>query len=99
MNRNLRTTVPTIAGQLRSKEPDPETVKNKDSKLKRKQKFYYDKGHRVKEQTALLPGDSVWIPDQHTKGVVYDQVSPRSYLVETPNGTFRRNQRSLRVAK
>ena len=37
----------------------------------------------------------MWITDQQTEGTVVESSTPRSYQVETPTGTIRRNQRHL----
>ncbi|KAK1895255.1 putative lipoprotein aminopeptidase LpqL [Dissostichus eleginoides] len=44
----------------------------------------------------LQPGEHVWIKDTHEKGTVVSTAgTPRSYIVETPRGPFRRNRYHL----
>ena len=58
-------------------------------------KAKFDVRHRTKELTPLCTGDTVWITDQQTEGTVVQSSGPRSYQVETPSGTIRRNRRHL----
>ena len=37
----------------------------------------------------------MWITDKEESGTVVRQAAPRSYLMATPRGTFRRNRRHL----
>ena len=43
----------------------------------------------------LKPGDTVWIPEHEAGGTVVRESNTRSYVVQTDNGTFRRNRRDL----
>ena len=44
---------------------------------------------------TLHPGDTVWISDRRTTGRVVKEIAPRSFVVETQDGNFRRNRRAL----
>ena len=44
---------------------------------------------------TLHPGDTVWILDRRTMGRVVKEIAPRSFVVETQEGNFRRNRRGL----
>ena len=37
----------------------------------------------------------MWVPDRQASGRVVEETSPRSYVVQTPDGEFRRNRRHL----
>lgn len=37
----------------------------------------------------------MWLRDRQERGTVEEHVGPRSYEVETPSGSFRRNRRNL----
>ena len=44
---------------------------------------------------SLNSGDLVYIPENTREGTVVEESSPRSYIVQTPEGTYRRNCRQL----
>jgi hypothetical protein len=47
----------------------------------------------------MLPEEIVWVKDTRTWGKILKQAdTPRSYIVETPNGTIRRNSFHLTSA-
>ena len=43
----------------------------------------------------LKSGDLVYIPDNERQGTIIEEFSTRSYTVQTPEGTYRRNHRDL----
>ena len=102
MSRRLRTKLPSLQSQLY-----PKIVENPQQILKEKQKpekEVFDK--QAKHLPALLPGDIIRM--QHgkqgvrwTPAIVKDvHHSPRSYLVESEDGTtYRRNRRHLLKTK
>ena len=92
MSRNLRTTLPDIRERKVPMVVDPLVFKEKDNDIKQRQKRNYDSRHKAKELPLLEPGDSVWIPDRESTGRV---VAPRSLVVETSDGPFRRNRQHL----
>ena len=53
--------------------------------------------HAARLLPPLFEGDQVWIPDREEAGKVIQETQPRarSYLVNTPHGLFRRNQKQL----
>ena len=69
--------------------PDPTVLLNKNDQVKGRQKKNFDADHGVK----MLP--TVWILDRHTMGRVVKEIAPRSFVVETQEGNFRRNRRGL----
>ena len=67
---------------------------------KKREKFYYDQ-HSGKELPPLTPGDKVSMHHENEwiqATVVNKHHTPRSYIVQTPNGKFyRRNRRHFRM--
>ena len=104
MGRRIRTTIPALPSNLKPKWPDLKTVKRNDERAKGRHKFYYDKRHGVKPLQPLKPGNSVRVKldDQKLwskRGVISEQLpEPRSYIVHTNSGDYRRNRRHLRDA-
>ena len=95
MCRRLRTTLPMAQEQRVPKHPDPTVLSNKNDQVKGRQKKNFDADHEVKMLPTLHPGDTVWILDRHTMGRVVKEIAPRSFVVETQEGNFRRNRRGL----
>ena len=58
-------------------------------------KSKFDRCHRARDLSPALPRDLVWIPDSTEQRTVRDEITPRSYEVETPSCTFRRNRRDI----
>lgn len=103
MGRKIRTTLPTLEKNLQPKWPNRKTIVQKDAVEKAKQAFYFNRRHGARPLPPLHPGDTViakldqekaWV----TPAVVSKEcVTPRSYLLQTPQGAmFRRNRRHLR---
>ena len=95
MCRRLRTTLPLAWEQRVPKLPDPTVLSNKNDQIKWRQKKNFDADHGVKMLPTLHPGDTVWISDRRTMGRVVKEIAPRSFVVETQEGNFRRNRRAL----
>ena len=51
----------------------------------------------MRELQPLQLGDTVWIPENKSNGTVVEQSNTRSYIVQTQDGTIRRNRRDLIV--
>ncbi|XP_018369319.1 PREDICTED: uncharacterized protein LOC108765221, partial [Trachymyrmex cornetzi] len=82
MGRKLRSNIP----QHRQKMHDKRI----------KIKHIYDQRHRTHKLKELEAGQKVWITDRKTYGrVLRRREEPRSYEVETPTGTIRRNRAFL----
>uniref|UniRef100_A0A3B3I785 Gypsy retrotransposon integrase-like protein 1 n=1 Tax=Oryzias latipes TaxID=8090 RepID=A0A3B3I785_ORYLA len=103
MGRKIRTTLLTLEKNLQPKWPDRKAVFQRDAVEKTKQAFYYNRRHGARPLPVLRPGDTVLTKlDQEknwsTPAVVSKEcITPRSYLLETPQGVmFRRNRRHLR---
>ena len=81
--------------QRKPKVPDQTQIKEREEEIKKRLKRNYDRRNGVRELPDLNPGDIVWIPDREEEAVVQEEVAPRSYRVNTPEGTVRRNRRGL----
>ncbi|XP_070548760.1 uncharacterized protein [Ptychodera flava] len=101
MGRQIRTTLPTIAAKLEPRQPDLEVVRAADKKVKSAYERAFTKRHGAKSLPELLPGDNVQVKLDGEKGwktparVLQADTAPRSYIVQTPSGTLRRNRRYL----
>jgi len=92
MGRRIRTTLPMNPQRLVPALVDQAALQNKEDSRRGKQKEGYDRRHGVREKQELKKGDAVWVKDLRTWGTVAEKLSsPRSYLVDTPRGQFRRN--------
>ena len=94
MNRRLRTKV-SITREMRQPKVPSNALREREETLRAKQKSSHDKHRGVREVSPLDPGTLVWMPDRESEGVVTEEVAPRSYTVETQDGTYRRNRRDL----
>ena len=94
--RKIRTLVPVIPSQLNPGCADMIKLKLTELSYRQKQRQNYDRRHRAHDMLHLQPGEHVWIKDTHEKGTVVSTAdTPRSYIVETPRGTVRRNRYHL----
>ncbi|KAJ8366288.1 hypothetical protein AAFF_G00363110 [Aldrovandia affinis] len=72
---------------------DMENLKRKEQRYRQKQQQNYNRRHRAHDMPHLQPGDHVWVKDMLQRGTVVSTAdTPRSYLIETPRGTLRRNR-------
>jgi len=104
MGRKIRTTLPTLEKNLLPKWPNRKTVKQKDASEKAKQAFYYNRRHGARHLPARQPGDTVYTKLDHEKAwktpevVSKECVTPRSYLINTQEGSvLRRNRLHLQA--
>ncbi|KAL1265365.1 hypothetical protein QQF64_003392 [Cirrhinus molitorella] len=96
MGRRLRTPIPQHHSLLIPSLPDFTTVAAKEKEIREKQAASYNIRHRARQLSHLSSGQRVWITDTKTEGtVVASHSAPRSYLVESPQGTIRRNRHHL----
>ena len=63
--------------------------------MRARQKNNFDQHHRAKTLEPLLPGETVWLPDHSSSGKVVEQTAPRSFVVQTSEGVYRRNRRDI----
>ncbi|UYV75780.1 hypothetical protein LAZ67_13001327, partial [Cordylochernes scorpioides] len=97
MGRKLRTTLPIAPDNLNPKLVDSQTLKRKEGRRRKDMKSRYDRRCGATDMGELSEGDTVWITDMRTWGIVKQKAStPRSYMVDTPVGTLRRNRFHLR---
>jgi hypothetical protein len=69
-----------------------------NQEFKRKQKKYYNQRHWVRPLPSVDEGVPVWVNTEghKTKGEILSLAStPRSYIVDTPEGELRRNRTHL----
>ncbi|XP_072557014.1 uncharacterized protein [Paramormyrops kingsleyae] len=96
MGRHLRTTVPTLSENLRPSLPDRVQIRHKEGEKRQMAVKHFNRRHRARDLSQLVPGDQVWISDTRAQGTVTSlHHSPRSYLISGPSGTLRRNRRHL----
>uniref|UniRef100_A0A8C4RHI8 Gypsy retrotransposon integrase-like protein 1 n=1 Tax=Erpetoichthys calabaricus TaxID=27687 RepID=A0A8C4RHI8_ERPCA len=101
MGRRLRSNLPMKQTLLKSGMEDK--VRKVKENINRKQKIYFDRGTRILPELEI--GEEVRIKDSSTntwnlQGAVKEQIDPRSYIVETSDGTvLRRNRRDIVVDK
>ena len=96
MGRKLRTTVPTIRQQVIPNIPDSAVVRKRDKQQNLRQERGFNSRHGARDLPELDPGDTVWVPDRTSEAVVRGGTNPRSYDVETNEGTtYRRNRRDV----
>ena len=95
MSRRLRTTLPMARQQRVPKVVNVPEFREKEKQGKERQCTDFNRHRGARELSPLQPGDEVWIPDRQSNGQVVEEANPRSVIVATPEGTFRRNQRHL----
>ncbi|UYV60943.1 hypothetical protein LAZ67_1002894 [Cordylochernes scorpioides] len=97
LGRKLRTTLPIAPENLNPRLVDSQTLKRKEGRRRKDMKSRYDRRCGATDMEELSEGDTVWITDMRTWGIVKQRAStPRSYMVDTPVGTLRRNRFHLR---
>ena len=95
MGRKLRTTLPITLRQLKFSVPKERVVREKERKLKKRNKKNFDRQHKARDLQPLQPGDTVWVPENQSDGMVVEQLNTRSYTVRVQGGMIRRNRRDL----
>ncbi len=96
MGRRLRTPIPQHHSLLILSLPDYTNLAAKEKVIREKQAASYNTRHRARQLSHLSSGQRVWITDSMTEGTVVASHSALcSYLVESPQGTIRRNRRHL----
>ena len=97
MNRQLRTTLPTIPGKQVI--IDSESLSEKEHNYRQKYSCDYNRRHRVTPLPSLQTGDKVYIRDRTSDnyGVIQEKLAyPRSYDIITNAGSaIRRNRAAL----
>lgn len=93
MGRHLRTTVPQPATSLVPRWPNLEEFKKADRQGRLQQETRFNRRHLARPLPQLSQGQKVWITTENIPGAVVRQAeTPRSFLVQTDRGLFRRNR-------
>ena len=95
MCRKLRSTLPIHPSLLSQKVPNVEELKQKEEYHRQQLKVNFDSYHGSRLLSPLHTGDTVWVTDHRSTGVVVKEVAPRSYEIAVQGGTMRRNRRHL----
>lgn len=96
MGRRLRTTVPILPKLLDPETPDSVTISGREREKRCTDMRHFNKRHRVHDLSNLSPGEQVWVTDQKVSGTVVEKHhTPRSYQVDVPHATIRRNRHLL----
>ena len=100
--RRMKTALPSTHDQLKPKLPDEYQVRSRHRHSKQQQKKHYDRRNGARHMKTLEPGDIVRIrtPDQKQwgeYGKVLKRCGPRSYVIDTGNGKYRRNRKHILV--
>lgn len=92
MNRKLRNPLPMISNAL-NKPVCTQDFQIREERMKDKSAEQFNTRHRTRNLSELSVGDKVWITDLRAYGTVTSVLQePRSYLVLTDFGTYRRNR-------
>lgn len=92
MNRKIKSQLPILPSQLNNP-VNTKSVFNREGRAKERSAVQFNERHRTKELSQLMTGDSVWVTDLKAYGKVVQLLKePRSYLIETDSGTYRRNR-------
>ena len=95
MGRQLRTSIPVMAGTLQPRWDESKQLRDRQD-IKSRQTVDYDRYHRAQPLSTLSAGNPVWVQDAKIEGTVVGKAgTPRSYLVQTPTTCLRRNRRHL----
>ena len=100
MRRQLRTTLPIVPDQLTPSWPYLNTFRELNEQFKQRQKADYDRRHRTHPLPPIPNDTDVWVTSGTTPSpgrVTAHSSTPRSYIVETPQGGMRRNRLHLNV--
>ena len=100
MGRCLRTTVPQAREQFLPQWSYLPRFQRDEQQHKGKQEKNFDRRHRTLALPIIPDGSDVWISAERGERrgtVVTEAQTPRSYIVETPTGSVRRNRSHLKV--
>ena len=100
MGKRLRAQLPQIDTVLQHQWSYLPQFRSSHKTIKERQKYSYDSRHGVCEVPAISDETDVWVttgPNIVQGRVVSKSNAPRSYLMETPSGTVRRNRYHLGV--
>ena len=100
MGRRLSSNLPETSANLVPQWPYLQDFRVCNEQFKARQKADYDQRHRVRDLPALPNDTNVWVTSggHPTRGQTMTTAhTPRSYIVQTPNGEIRRNRSHLNV--
>uniref|UniRef100_A0A0K2V0G6 RETRotransposonlike family member (Retr1)like [Saccoglossus kowalevskii] n=1 Tax=Lepeophtheirus salmonis TaxID=72036 RepID=A0A0K2V0G6_LEPSM len=92
MGRRLNTNVPVAACQLSPIVIPSQALHQLEENKKTGEKINFDRRHAAKPLITLQKRDEVVIPDRRQSGIVIRNSTPRSYIIETDTGSYRRNR-------
>ena len=101
IGRQIQTRIPTLEKNLLPRWPSKKIVQQNGKRAETSYRAKYDRRHGARSVPELQPGDQVLIKTDNEKlwrrrGVLMKQVTaPRSYLVQSSQGTIKRNRRHL----
>ena len=84
MNRKLRTNILSFWKARKPVVPNRELLAAKEEELRQKQKMNFDRHHRARDLSPVLPGDLVRVRDRRERRTVGNQAGPRSYGWKLP---------------
>ena len=105
MGRQIRTRIPKLENNLLPQWPTKKEVQQNDKRAKAQYRVTYDRRRGTRHLSELQPGYQVLIKRDdekqwRTRGVLVKQCTePQSYLVQTSQGTIRRNRRHLQLVR
>ncbi|UYV77709.1 hypothetical protein LAZ67_15002013 [Cordylochernes scorpioides] len=87
--RKIRTMVPCTSSSLTPKTVDQSKLRGEEEQRKMAQKTSFDRRHAATKKAELIADEKVWVKVLRAWGSVIEKASaPRSYIVETPVGTY-----------
>ena len=103
MGRQINTRLPTVEKNLKPQWPDLAKVRVTDQKAKAANCYYYNRLHGARSLPVPQPGDAVRVKLHGEKEwrqtglITTPHDTSRSYVVQTPDGRYRRNRKHLQV--
>ena len=100
MATKIRSTLSQTTKSLVPQWPHLQEFRRANEAFKEKQKANYDHLHRVHDLPAIPDHTDVWVTtgEHNTQGRIVNMANtPRSYIVQTPNGEIRKNRSHLNI--
>ena len=63
-------------------------VKQREVRIRERQQDNFNNYHQARQLRQLQLGGQVYIPNNSSEGTVIEESSTRSYIVQTPGGTY-----------
>ena len=94
--RNIGTRIPVAESELSPRWQGVGKFREEEEVRKQIQKKCFDDHHAAKELKDVPSGTAVWVCDLKVPAAVTNAAeTPRSYIIQTPEGTVRRNRKFL----